>query len=105
MTFVYTAVENRERKSGYSCVHISTSTGHGTGHGIRIPVLNLVRVRGRYLTLFLRFYFLSWCMHATRSQNLERLNADDVLRAMWQKSRALIENCGSLATSGFSSAF
>jgi len=44
-------------------------------------------------------------MHATRSENLGGLNADAVLRAMWQKSRALIEKCGSLVISGFSTAF
>ena len=33
------------------------------------------------------------------------LNADAVLRAMWQKSRVMVEKCGALALCDFSQLF
>ena len=78
--------------------------------GTRVPAYSSTSTKfsNMYRADTLQFscgFILSWCMHATKYQNLDGLNADDVLRAMWQKSRALIQKNGSLAPFAFSIRF
>ena len=99
-------------KSGWhnGCARCCTASLHKgiVGQMLDMSELGTVFSKYEYRVDTLQFscgFILSWCMHATKYQNLDGLNADDVLRAMWQKSRALIQKSGSLAPFAFSIQF